>query len=163
MVKSETSGGWNMEFHNATHSKVFEDQSFPFFFFYPPLFLRITLQSFQARHHSLFRRQTQLELCVWVCVWLSGFGGCPLFFPTCLSTGNMTPLFHESRPASHLSNPPLPKHRRTTPLHLYTPSSTHLCSLARMHTHNHWFCRCTSQNHTVCSYSRPGLFHSSSL
>lgn len=75
--------------------------------------------SFQVQHHSLFKLQTKLELCVsvrvcmYVCVCIRL--GTVFLSLSPSHTGNLTPLFCRSGPASHLSYLPLPKLRGPSP------------------------------------------------
>lgn len=73
--------------------------------------------SFQAQRHSLFRWLTKLALCVCVCIRLGTvfLSLSPLPLPPTSHTGNLTPLFCRSGPASHLSYLPLPKLRGPSP------------------------------------------------
>lgn len=70
--------------------------------------------SFKAQRHSLFKWQTKLVLCVnvYVCIRL-GTMFLSVFPPS--HTGNLTPLFCRSGPASHLSYLPLPVLRGPSP------------------------------------------------
>lgn len=75
--------------------------------------------SFQAPRHRLFKWQTKLVLCVCVCACIRlGAAFLSLTPPTPhhpSHTRNLTPLFHRSGPASHLSYLPLPKLRGPSP------------------------------------------------
>lgn len=79
----------------------------------------IEADALQLFIYRFTRLRSHFFFCFWaelgLCVCVSGWGLCSfLYYPHTSHTGNLTPLFHRSGPASHLSSLSLPKLMRAS-------------------------------------------------